>query len=101
MARTFAHAALGTLAGSAIAVAIAGSAILTACDRIESAPPATPAAAAENAESAAVNPPAPTALPAEEPSDEPHSRFAKLAEQAAPGVVNVHTSRTVTNSPQE
>ena len=84
---------IGVLVGTALGAALALSGTLTRLGF----PTATPAPA----------PSAPAAAPAHtvsapgDPALDPsaHSRFAILAKQAAPGIVNVHTSRTVTQAP--
>ncbi len=81
----FAGALVGALAVGLGGVELAG------------ALPAMPERAAE----AAAFPVVPAAVPAPGSGAEEgfHSRFAELAKAAAPGVVNVHTSRTVSKTP--
>jgi serine protease Do len=91
MAPTSAKVALGALAGCAIGIAIAGSGVVARLGAAETAP-ANPPDAAAGAVAAAALPEVATAGPGN------HSLFARLAEQSAPGVVNVHTSRTLSPS---
>jgi serine protease Do len=89
---------VGVLIGCALGAALALSGTLTRLGFPTAAPrPAASASAPVEpaaARSIAANPDDPAlAVPGS------HSRFAILAQQAAPGVVNVHTSRTVTQAP--
>jgi serine protease Do len=85
--------AVGIVVGCALGAALALSGTLTRLGF----PTATPAPAPAAPQVA----PAQAASMAGDPALDPtgHSRFAILAQQAAPGVVNVHTSRTVTQTP--
>ncbi len=88
--------ALGATLGFAAAFAIVRSGWLSNA----------PTPAAQVAPGPAAEPPAPAARfwaesPIEGEPGEQHSRIAKLALEVAPGIVNVHTSKTVTRQPQQ
>ncbi len=75
---------------------------LGACDGGDAPPPETPASAAlapEPAETREAPPPFWREPEVTVPGAGGHSRLAVLARDAAPGVVNVHTSRTVVREP--
>jgi serine protease Do len=97
MARAGVKVLVGALAGGAVGAALALSGALTKLGVPTPVPHVATSAAEPVAISAAAAPPhdATEVIPA--PGQ--HSRFAILAEQAAPGVVNVHTSKTVTQTP--
>jgi serine protease Do len=89
---------VGTIAGGVLGAALALSGSLTRLGVPARAP--APTTAPETAATA----PSARALATDDPAllgQEPHSRFAILAEKAAAGVVNVHTSKTVTQAPFE
>jgi len=84
---------VGVLVGCALGAALALSGTLTRLGFPTAAPapaPGAPAVAPAHAVSSVGD-------PALDPTA--HSRFAILAKEAAPGIVNVHTSRTVTQAP--
>jgi len=98
MANAGLKVAIGTVAGGVLGAALALTGSLTRLGVPVSAP--APAPASE----AAAPAPSTRALAPDDPAllgKEPHSRFAILAEKAAAGVVNVHTSKTVTQAPFE
>src|SRR5262245_39945751 len=88
---------IGILVGCALGAALALSGTLTRLGFPTAAPAREP-----GAPSAAVTP-ARAVLSEGDPVPDlkGHSRFAILAQEAGPGVVNVHTSRTVTQQPFE
>jgi len=86
---------IGTVAGGVLGAALALTGSLTRLGVPASTQVPAPASEATPAPSA-------RALAADDPAllgHEPHSRFAILAEKAGAGVVNVHTSKTVTQAP--
>jgi serine protease Do len=90
---------IGILVGCALGAALALSGTLTRLGFPTALPHSAPAARAAAPASASAK----AALMAGDPALDPasHSRFAILAQQAGPGVVNVHTSRTVTQAPYQ
>jgi serine protease Do len=95
MARAGVKVGLGILVGCAIGIALALSGTLARLG-IPALAGSARTGAAETREAAA-----PLSRDASEvvPAAGEHSRFAILAQQAGPGVVNVHTSKTVTQTP--
>jgi len=84
----------GVVIGCAVGVFVARAGVFPA---IGGGPAEVATTAAESAAPASGPQGEPLAETAPSPSG--HSRFADLASRAAPGVVNVHTSRTVTGGP--